>query len=460
MEYKNKFFNSLEEIEKDKFNILFKDTSDVREWETQFREFVEKQKDNNVIDLTEVYFLENYNITKNDFIFKIFEDYGILTKEECYIEEKTKCKTNKQTDKKRNCFIINKKLNFSNAIFYKKIEFIRTNFEKEIIFEGSKFYQETNFICCEFKSEVKFEGAKFLNIVRFKNSQFKSKTKWADSVFKDYSSFEKVKFKEKSDFENIRAYEYFYFHEVGIKKLNLKGAYFDKPNFLALTNIDGYIIKKDNFENKETVRILKDIFEKENNFSESNIYFPIEQEFLIELLKKDETSFPNKILNLISLYFHKYISNFGTDWLRVLLVMMIFGFSIGISYYNMSIDNYLIKKYNVKEMIVAMNIISYIMLILYIMWCFIEKQIYKLFLVSLFLYVLQYLLLHKDISNYILQLVNPLNLFVSDIVYKDNYYIHINYFENFALFGVIVKVITIALIYQFIISFRSSTRRK
>jgi len=140
--------------------------------------------------------------------------------------------------------------------------------------------------------------------------------------------------------------------------------------------------------------------------------------------------------------------------------MMIFGFSIGISYYNMSIDNYLIKKYNVKEMIVAMNIISYIMLILYIMWCFIEKQIYKLFLVSLFLYVLQYLLLHKDISNYILQLVNPLNLFVSDIVYKDNYYIHINYFENFALFGVIVKVITIALIYQFIISFRSSTRRK
>ena len=38
--------------------------------------------------------------------------------------------------------------------------------------------------------------------------------------------------------------------------------------------------------------------------------------------------------------------------------------------------------------------------------------------------------------------------------------IDINYFEKIALYGVIIKGIAVTLIYQFIISFRNSTRKK
>ena len=68
----------------------------------------------------------------------------------------------------------------------------------------------------------------------------------------------------------------------------------------------------------------------------------------------------------------------------------------------------------------------------------------------------------QNTNNKVITLLNPLNVFNQDLIYitKDKVYKNINYFESIALYGVIVKAITITLIYQFIISFRNSTRRK
>jgi hypothetical protein len=72
----------------------------------------------------------------------------------------------------------------------------------------------------------------------------------------------------------------------------------------------------------------------------------------------------------------------------------------------------------------------------------------------------------QQIANKITTLINPFNIFNQDIFYQNfidkhqHYLIYINYFEDIALYGVLVKAITITLIYQFIISFRNSTRRK
>jgi hypothetical protein len=56
----------------------------------------------------------------------------------------------------------------------------------------------------------------------------------------------------------------------------------------------------------------------------------------------------------------------------------------------------------------------------------------------------------RELTNSIATLINPLNIF------KPNK----EYFKDIVLYGVFVKGFVATLIYQFIISFRSSTRRK
>jgi hypothetical protein len=53
-------------------------------------------------------------------------------------------------------------------------------------------------------------------------------------------------------------------------------------------------------------------------------------------------------------------------------------------------------------------------------------------------------------TNKIATLINPLNIFKTN---KE-------YFKDIALYGIFVKAIISTLVYQFIISFRNSSRRK
>ena len=478
LEYKNEFFKTLDTKNQKEFKILFdEDANDLDKWKECFKKFVELQKDKDVINLN---FLQIHGELNREIFDELFE--------QSTNDNKIK------VIKLENC-VFYKKFDWSRTETHKivniplKIYFTGSIFKDEVLFEGVNFKEIMNFDKVIFEKKVNFSSSIFHKEVTFNEANFKDEsTTFANITFKEYTSFQESKFHKYVTFENTSSLQIFNFYKVSIKKIDLIGSHFQKPIFLALTDIDGYILKKDNFENKETVRILKDIFEKENNFSEANIYYPVEQEFLIDLLKDNKTSFPNKKLNLLSLYIHKYVSNFGTDWLRVLLVMIIFGFGVGIIYQilpfehkfigkcpNFTICNYMffgfliiyllyIKYDSVKELFKKHNIPYFLLSLLII---FFSIYIFSIFISLIFdINILSYFEEQieniRNVSNYIIQLINPLNVFSSDFFFnnKKNYFEHINYFETFALFGVIVKAITIALIYQFIIAFRNYTRRK
>ena len=455
LEYKNEFFETLDKEKQEEFKILFnEDANDLDEWKKCLKSFIELQKDKDVINLN---YLQMHSELNREIFDELFE--------QSTNDNKIK------VIKLENC-VFYKRFDWSRIETHKivniplKIYFTGSIFKDEVLFEGVNFKEIMNFDKVIFEKKVNFSSSIFHKEVTFNEANFKDEsTTFANITFKEYTSFQESKFYKYVTFENTSSLQIFNFYKVSIKKIDLIGSHFQKPIFLALTDIDEYILKKDNFENKETVRILKDIFEKENNFSEANIYYPIEQEFLIDLLKDNKTSFPNKKLNLLSLYIHKYVSNFGTDWFRVLLVMIIFGILVGIIYNFFPILNAYPCLNN--ENFYLLILLFFSILLYYAYYTFKHNNIkyvflsYSIVFLFIFLIKIKNLTSLKDISNYIIQLINPLNLFNADFYYYCcGYYKHVNYFEEFALVGVIVKAVTIALIYQFIIAFRNYTRRK
>jgi hypothetical protein len=487
---KNEFYTNLEDTEKEKYEILFRDNVEIEGFNESLENFIRLQisyyevkvtndknitntysidimNAKNVIDLSFIYFPQSYDFTdKNSSLNKI------LT--ECKICEYYNNGENKL------CSEITKRISFANAIFKKQTEFIRVTFEKKVSFEGTIFLDNVNFQGAIFKEDTEsieeklrgtiFEGAKFKKEAFFNEAIFKDKAKFFRTKFNDYTSFNKTKFCNDVSFENAISKDLFYFHDVSIGKLDLIGFHYEKANFLILTNIDetNPTLTKNNFENKDTARIIKAHFEQQNNITETNDYFVIEQEFYLNLLYKENTSYSNKTINIISLYFNKFVSNYGTDWVRVLIVMFGFGFLASLFYLIPNIENsyrYMVfTKEELRWQWIGF-VLSIFMYVLYISY----GKLSKLILFFLLMYYIQATIMYENLYNTtdkIITLINPLNIFNQDIYYVQNYekynhyFININYFENIAFYGVIVKGVAITLIYQFIISFRNSTRRK
>lgn len=154
-------------------------------------------------------------------------------------------------------------------------------------------------------------------------------------------------------------------------------------------------------QSKETARIIKAHFDKQNNITESNIYYPIEMEkYRKEILYEDINPFMNFFLN--KNYFvttiSKYVSNFGTDWIRVLLWIIIFSITILIFHDGFSSDIDTIQ----------------------------------------------------NIPNRAMELINPLNVFKKDY----------NLYQGHEFWAMIIRIITVYLFYQFAMAFRQNTRRK
>jgi len=467
---RNEFYLSLDDNKKENFDILFdnfidsivqfkgfieekKDkryeitlsnridnTSNNTNFNDKLNEFIKLQKDNNEIDLSFIKFTDKYDFTdESSLLNKILVQHNI-------------CEYNQ--DKK--CSKIKKRISFANAIFKKQVEFIRVDFNKQVSFEGTIFLDNANFQGATFEKDIEdieeklqgtiFEGAKFKKEAIFNEAIFKDMAKFFRTKFYDYTSFNKTKFYSDVSFENAISKDLFYFHDVSIGNLNLIGFHYEKANFLILTNIDetNPTLTKDNFENKDTARIIKAHFEKQNNITETNDYFIIEQEFYIDLLSKDNTSYSNKTINIISLLFNKYISNYGTDWVRVLIVIFGFGFlaSFGYGFFEETCTYFSSH----KNWFIGGFIFSFILYIFYLF-----KYI-KLFLLTLIIYICAFTFIPyiRELTNSISTLINPLNIFK----------LNKEYFKDIVIYGVFVKGVVATLIYQFIISFRNSTRRK
>lgn len=469
VDIKNEFCLTLNDEDKEKYKILFRCLKDPsKQFNDLLKGFIKLQEDKGSIeiDLSFIYFPKQYDFTnKESSLNKIFKECNILN----YYKNK----------EEKQCSKITKRINFANTIFKKQIEFIRVTFEKRVNFEGAIFLDDANFQGAIFEEDTYeiedyqqgtlFEGVRFEKEAIFNEAEFKDKAKFFRVKFKDYSSFNKTKFHSKVSFENAISKDLFYFHDVSIGELNLIGFHYEKANFLVLTNIeDNKTLSKKNFKNKDSVRIIKAHFEKQNNITETNDYFVIEQEFYIDLLKKDSTSYSNKKINLISLVFNKYVSNYGTDWVRVLIVMFGFGSLAGFGYSLFDTeDSYRYISFN-KEEVVWQYVCIVVSILLY---CFNYKKnkLFNFLFFTAIIYYIQAFILYENLqktTNKIITLINPLSIFNQDFYYIEtmkhhqHYFIHINNFENIALYGLLVKGVAIILIYKFIISFRNSTRRK
>ena len=450
-EVKNEFYLTLEEGSKKDFEILFQDKekfdlSKIEEFNEKLKNFIERQKDNKEINLTFIHFHEYYNILDKD---------SNLTR----ILQELKMLNYSSNEENKKCATINKAFNFGNAIFYKRVEFIRAVFEKQMSFEGAIFEGDINFENSKFifenktddEIEVSFEGIICKKEAIFNSVEFFHKVSFFRARFYDYTSFKDVTFHDEVDFENTVSKDIFFFHNVKLGKISLIGSHLENANFLRLKDKDKKVLQKGNFQNKDSVRLVKAQYEKENNITEVNWSFPLEQEFYLDLLKKEKSYYPSNNINRISLLIHKYISNYGTDWVRVLIILFGIGFLLSFIYtfFHIQFPQDVIFNKNEKKLLIFGIFFSIIIYYLFYQ----NQRIHKLLLFIFIMYYIQGMFefdILQSTTNKIATLVNPLNIFKSN---KE-------YFKDIALYGIFVKAIISTLVYQFIISFRNSTRRK
>jgi len=179
----------------------------------------------------------------------------------------------------------------------------------------------------------------------------------------------------------------------------------------SIKNFNGEL-DASSIENKETARVIKAFFEKQNDIIESNKYFVLEMDKYKEEEFRKSKLFISKIKNpnLIVLSLSKYVSNYGTNWVRVLNWIIIFSLIV----------------------IIFHDFIPYI-------FSSITSQKIKFDINSLI-----------NIPNRAMELVNPLNVFKQDY----------NLYKGHEFWAMIVRIITVYLFYQFAMAFRQNTRRK
>lgn len=337
---------------------------------------------------------------------------------------------------------------------------------KEIHFWYCHFYSEININKVIIKHQLHFGKVTFHKEIKFNKSNFKKRIDFLETYFKKDAFFQGTKFKGEAHFWNTTVYKSIQFNSAEssnifslkdskINQIDLEGMIFDKINMLRLKGFKEnkeIELSKANFLNKESARLIKLHFETEKNITEANKFFKIEQELYLEELKDSKSTHTNKKITKIVLYLNKYISNFGTDWIRPLFLIIVFSFFVSLIYNYIEIP----KGIKVFKELSKSNNLYYslggflITLIFYL--TYVHNTISWILISIIPSYILLMWLLFYSYPSFILNdialIMNPLNMFKS----KD-------YFEHIAPFGMFVKLVISVLLYQFIMAFRNNTRR-
>lgn len=335
---------------------------------------------------------------------------------------------------------------FSHAKFYGIANFSQITFEDYTMFDNAHFYDHAIFLNTTFQKDVSFQLATFHKDAALVDSHFETKVAFIGTTFK-----------QQADFINSNANKIL-FTNAKINKINLFAFTYDEANFLNLHNYTNMKSKftTQNCTNRETARIIKASLEKENNILEANKYFFIEQElYMGELLKTKNAS--NKIPILITLYLNKWISNFGTDWIRSLFFLLMISYLFMRFYINF--DEYLGTNEDTIQHFIKPDDIRYIWAMfcswgLFYLSTYFNSQKFILWILIAFGIGIATVSIGMydnvlGISNYIVQLTNPINAFKN-----------MNLYEGIEIYGAIVRITIVTIIYLLIVAFRQNTRRK
>lgn len=373
-------------------------------------------------------------------------------------------------------------LNTQNIIDLRYIHFPPLSFKnfsmevtKYIKFNHAQFYGKANFSPVTFHNLAVFNNCIFHSIADFGFATFKKESTFFNTIFKDEaylagikfyhdSNFGKAEFRTIATFQNSLFDKLFDLQNTKITTLDLVNARFDNTNLLGISAYNkehpkGKILTKANFANKETARLIKAHLEMQNNITESNKYFTLEQELYLAELKDPNSTEPNRWQTMITLTLNKYVSNFGTDWLRSLLSLIIMGYLFMIGY--MGLDSLGWLPYDKEKMIAHFTASHYIPYSLSMISVFGSFYLYTLtyrdkdwlwiggiYLIWSVIIVSTYSLHPWDFSCYIVQITNPIGAFKDVELYK-----------GIEFYAITVRITIAVMIYQLIVAFRNNTRR-
>ncbi|OYZ48721.1 MAG: hypothetical protein B7Y13_06925, partial [Sulfurovum sp. 24-42-9] len=346
-----------------------------------------------------------------------------------------------------------KGIDFSNATFKKHTNIRKSNLEGGVKFNKSTFHDNFTLEEIHFQDHVNltinsvkkciFNDLKFEKIASFGGAVFADSVSINSCIFQGFTDFTKTGFKKQVFFINV------YFHDVNfidtiflsnvgfiflkadsfimrnpiIKHIKINNSFIkdsDIDRFFSIANTQNKDqpspLTKKNISDRQTARILKNLYDNQKNIPESNRLFSIEQDYFIDEIKNKNILESNKLSTLITLYLNKYISYFGTDWMRPLLVMFIFSFLATFFYIVCSTPDDLLKAKifldtnNTKDKtdLLLWNISGFaIGLVLYSSYHYKKIRLFALAFIG-YILILCFSSEARDISNDISKLINPL----------------------------------------------------
>ncbi|MEA1956680.1 MAG: hypothetical protein U9N02_09355 [Campylobacterota bacterium] len=216
-------------------------------------------------------------------------------------------KYNKPFYELNRCLNESNKLNlyFENCHFLGKIDFHHIFKAKDINFDNCDFYEDLEFKKNTFDNLFVFEDCRVHKKAEFRNITFKDTTSFIKSTF--FSDLNLIHTK----FESLAL-----FNGMKIDRLRIDNTFFkDEANFLNMKNKDDKELESKNIANKETARIIKHSFEKQDNIIKANKFYALEMQKQEEELKWNISDFGEKIIFKA----HKLFSNHSQDWFLALL---------------------------------------------------------------------------------------------------------------------------------------------
>lgn len=308
---------------------------------------------------------------------------------------------------------------FKNSTFEGSIDFSLLSNAKAISFDN-----------CTFNCDIEFCEQKFQDSFLFEKCTVNSNLKFKNIIFLGVTSFIETKFNKKVEFIHSRSEDLFLFNSTKIEEIFIDNTFFNsESNFLDMKNKDEKDLKAENIKNRETARIIKNSFEKQDNIIEANKFYALEME------KREEELYLGKYFFEWSVFkFHKISSNHSQDWFLVLLWIL------NISYI------YSFIKANTFYYIDTLIGFTFILFIFIFSYSFLIKFKNNLGKIGLSILSLLWLIYSPIKIDEVTNLISPFSIMTKG--------------ENLTFISLLYKIIIAYLIYQFIISIRQNTRRK
>ncbi|MGB5794085.1 hypothetical protein [Poseidonibacter sp.] len=265
----------------------------------------------------------NSNLSFNDCIFNIIEFKGVTFNNELFANSKENKSFKLEELNFENCILKNR-LNLLNNNYLLKINklyFINTILENKVIIKS-----------CEIK-DLRLIETRFKNFCNFEKNKFVSLS-LNETIFEKMVSFQQTKFLTNVDFYYVTFKEHSIFkNTIFTNELNLENALFEKnSSFLNISAHEREKDYKDKYKgkpinikvaNRETARIIKDSFEKQNNIIEANKYYAVEmkeREKELEIIKNP--------LDSIVFFFHKLSSDHSQNWMLSLFWIFLISYLV------------------------------------------------------------------------------------------------------------------------------------